>query len=142
MLLTHNCVMSGRLRYLTHLVIGRAIEVHKELGPGLLESTYEECLAYELQLASLRFERQKALPLVYKTLKLDCGCRIDLLIENLLIVEIKSVSELIPIFDAQVLTYLKLADAPVGLLINFNVPVLKLGLKRLVLNSVSSVPLW
>jgi len=134
--------MSGRLRYLTHLVIGRAIEVHKELGPGLLESTYEECLAYELQLASLRFERQKALPLVYKTLELDCGYRIDLLIVNLLIVEIKSVSELIPIFDAQVLTYLKLADAPVGLLINFNVPVLKLGLKRLVLNSVSSVPLW
>ena len=134
--------MSGRLRYLTHLVISRAIEVRKELGPGLLKSTYEECLAYELQLASLNFERQKALPLVYKTLQLDCGYQIDLLIEDLLIVEIKSVSELIPIFDAQVLTYLKLASVPVGLLMNFNVPVLKLGLKRLVLNSVSSVPLW
>jgi len=127
---------------LSHLVIGSAIEVHRELGPGLLESTYEECLAYELQRASLKIERQKPLPLVYKALQLDCGYRLDLLIEDLLIVEIKSVSELIPIFDAQVLTYLKLAKVPVGLLINFNVPVLKHGLKRLVLNSVSSVPLW
>ena len=141
-MLCHDWFVSGRLRYLSHLVIGSAIEVHRELGPGLLESTYEECLAYELQRASLKIERQKALPLVYKALQLDCGYRLDLLIEDLLIVEIKSVSELIPIFDAQVLTYLKLAKVPVGLLINFNVPVLKHGLKRLVLNSVSSVPLW
>jgi GxxExxY protein len=127
---------------LSHLVIGRAIDVHRELGPGLLESTYEECLAYELKQASLKFERQKSVPLVYKTLQLDCGYRLDLLIEDLLIVEIKSVSEHNPIFEAQVLTYLKLAKVPVGLLINFNVPVLKHGLKRFVLNSVPSVPLW
>ena len=133
--------MGDRLWYLSHLVIGRAMEVHRELGPGLLESAYEECLAYELQRSSLRFDRQKALPLVYKTLQLDCGYRIDLLVEELLIVEIKSVCELAPIFDAQVLTYLKLAKASVGLLINFNVPVLKHGIKRFVLNSVSSVSL-
>ncbi len=134
--------MSGRLRYLSHLVIGLAIEVHRELGPGLLESTYEECLSYELGAASLKFERQKPVPLVYKSLQLDCGYRLDLLIEDLLLVEIKSVAEFNPIFEAQVLTYLKLTNVPVGLLINFNVPVLKHGLKRLVLNSVSSAPLW
>jgi GxxExxY protein len=115
--------------------------VHRQLDPGLLESAYEECLAYELQQSSLKFDRQKALPIVYKTLRLDCGYRIDFFIEDLLIVEIKSVSELVPTFDAQVITYLKLTNAPVGLLINFNVPVLKHGIKRFVLNSVSSVSL-
>ena len=124
--------MGDRLWYLSHLVIGRAMEVHRELGPGLLKSAYEECLAYELKQSSLRFDRQKELPIVYKTLRLDCGYRLDLFIEDLLIVEIKSVSELIPTFDAQVLTYLKLTNAPVGLLINFNVPVLKHGIKRFV----------
>jgi GxxExxY protein len=120
------------LNYLSRLVIGCAIEVHKELGPGLLESAYEECLAYELEKASLRFERQKPVRLKYKTLELDCGYRLDFLIEDQLVVEIKSVSELIPIFDAQILTYLKLSNLPLGLLMNFNAPILKSGLKRFI----------
>jgi GxxExxY protein len=102
------------------------------LGPGLLESAYEECLAYELQQASLKIERQKAVRLKYKTLELDCGYRLDLLVENQLVVEVKSVAELIPIFDAQVLTYIKLANVALGLLMNFNAPVLKDGLKRFI----------
>jgi len=113
-------------------VIGLAIEVHRELGPGLLESAYEECLAYELQRASIRFVRQGPVPITYKGLLLDCGYRLDLLVEDRLIVELKSVEELLPIFDAQVLTYMKLAKKSVGLLINFNVPMLKMGLKRFV----------
>ena len=124
--------MEDRLRYLSHVVIGRAIEVHKELGPGLLESAYEECLAHELEKASLRFERQKPVRVKYKMLQLDCGYRLDFLIEDQLVVEIKSVSELIPIFDAQILTYLKLGNLPLGLLMNFNAPILINGLKRFV----------
>lgn len=124
--------MENRLRFLSHLVIGRAIEVHRELGPGLLESAYEECLAYELKQASLRVERQKPVRVKYKTLELDCGYRMDLLVEDQLVIEIKSVSELTPLFDAQVLTYLKLANVPIGLLMNFNAPVLKNGLKRFI----------
>jgi GxxExxY protein len=124
--------VEDRLRYLSHVVIGRAIEVHKELGPGLLESAYEECLAYESEKASLRFERQKPVRIKYKTLELDCGYRLDFLIEDQLVVEIKSVSELIPIFDAQILTYLKLGNLPLGLLMNFNAPILINGLKRFV----------
>src|SRR5260221_14710883 len=112
----------------SHTVIGLAIEVHRELGPGLLESAYEECLAYELRQSSIRFVRQEPVPVTYKGLHLDCGYRLDLLIEDRLVVELKSV----PIFDAQVLTYMKLANKSVGLLINFNVPVLKMGLKRFV----------
>ncbi|MBV8482876.1 MAG: GxxExxY protein [Verrucomicrobia bacterium] len=113
-------------------VIGLAIEVHRELGPGLLESAYEECLAYELQQASVRFVRQDPIPITYKGLFLNCGYRLDLLVEDRLVVELKSVEELLPIFDAQVLTYMKLAKKSVGLLINFNVPILKMGLKRFV----------
>jgi GxxExxY protein len=124
--------VEDRLRYLSHVVIGRAIEVHKELGPSLLESAYEECLAYESEKASLRFERQKPVRIKYKTLELDCGYRLDFLIEDQLVVEIKSVSELIPIFDAQILTYLKLGNLPLGLLMNFNAPILINGLKRFV----------
>jgi GxxExxY protein len=124
--------VEDRLRYLSHVVIGRAIEVHKELGPGLLESAYEECLAHELEKASLRFERQKPVRVKYKMLQLDCGYRLDFLIEDQLVVEIKSVSELIPIFDAQILTYLKLGNLPLGLLMNFNAPILINGLKRFV----------
>lgn len=124
--------MENRLRFLSHLVIGRAIEVHRELGPGLLESAYEECLAYELKQASLRVERQIPVRVKYKTLELDCGYRMDLLVEDQLVIEIKSVSELTPLFDAQVLTYLKLANVPIGLLMNFNAPVLKNGLKRFI----------
>ncbi|MBV8352391.1 MAG: GxxExxY protein [Verrucomicrobia bacterium] len=124
--------MEDRLNHLSHLVIGRAIEVHKELGPGLLESAYEACLEYELQQASLKVERQKPVRLKYKTLELDCGYRLDLLVEGQLVVEVKSVAELMPIFDAQVLTYIRLANVPLGLLMNFNAPVLKNGLKRFI----------
>jgi len=102
------------------------------LGPGLLESAYEKCLEYELQQASLKVERQKPVRLKYKTLELDCGYRLDLLVEGQLVVEVKSVAELMPIFDAQVLTYIRLANVPLGLLMNFNAPVLKNGLKRFI----------
>jgi len=117
---------------ITKLVIGFAIEVHRALGPGLLESAYEECLCYELARGGIRFQRQVALPVHYKGVTLDCGYRMDLLLDDLVIIEIKAVESLCPIHEAQLLTYLKLADKPVGLLINFNVPVLKQGLKRIV----------
>jgi len=116
---------------LTGNVIGAAIEVHKALGPGLLESIYEECLCHELQLRKLSFERQREVPVRYKGVKLDCGYRLDILIEDVLILEIKSCERLQPIHEAQLLTYLKLARIKWGLLINFNVPVLKAGIKRL-----------
>ena len=124
--------MNSTTNELTHAVIGMAIEVHRELGPGLLESAYEECLADELRQSTLKFARQKPVPVTYKGLELDCGYRIDLLVEDQLVIELKSVEELIPLFDAQVLTYMKLADKTIGLLINFNVPALKLGLRRFV----------
>ena len=117
---------------LTAEIIGAAIEVHRELGPGLLESSYEMCLARELELRGISFEFQKPLPLKYKGIKLDCGYRLDLLIAGAVIVEVKSVADLAPIHEAQLLTYLKLTGVKVGLLINFNVIVLKDGLKRLV----------
>ena len=114
-------------------VIGAAVEVHRELGPGLLESAYEECFCRELDLREMVFERQKPLPLAYKGISLDCGYRLDLLIEDRIIVEIKSVEALASIHEAHLLTYMKLARMKVGLLINFNVPVLKNGIKRFVL---------
>jgi GxxExxY protein len=117
---------------LTREVIGAAIEVHRVLGPGLLESTYEECLCHELRLRSLHFERQRALPVVFKELTLDCAYRLDLLIANAVVVEIKAVEGFLPVHEAQLLTYLKLGGWNVGLLINFNVPVLKDGIKRIV----------
>ena len=116
---------------LTGKVIGAAIEVHKALGPGLLESAYEECLSHELGLSRMRFERQKPLPVEYKGVKLDCGYRLDLVVENQLIVELKACESLLPVYEAQLLTYLKLTKIKVGLLINFNLPVLKEGIKRL-----------
>jgi GxxExxY protein len=116
---------------LTGEVIGAAIEVHKILGPGLLESTYEECLCHELKLRETSFERQKELPIEYKGVKLDCGYRLDVVVANNLIVEIKACESLLPIHEAQLLTYLKLTGTKVGLLINFNVPVLKEGIRRL-----------
>ena len=116
---------------LTGKVIGAAIEVHKALGPGLLESAYEECLCHEFKLRSFPFERQKELPIEYKGLKLDCGYRLDIVVWSKIILELKSCSELQPIHEAQLLTYLKLTGLKVGLLINFNVPVLKDGIKRL-----------
>ncbi|MEA1948221.1 MAG: GxxExxY protein [Thermodesulfobacteriota bacterium] len=116
---------------LTGKVIGAAIEVHKALGPGLLESAYEECLCHEFKLRSFPFERQKELPIEYKGVKLDCGYRLDIVVWSKIILELKSCSELQPIHEAQLLTYLKLTGLKVGLLINFNVPVLKEGIKRL-----------
>jgi GxxExxY protein len=116
---------------LTGKVIGAAIEVHKALGPGLLESAYEECLCHEFKLRHFSFERQKELPIEYKGVKLDCGYRLDIVVWSKIILELKSCSELQPIHEAQLLTYLKLTGLKVGLLINFNVPVLKEGIKRL-----------
>ena len=118
---------------LSNKVIGCAIEVHRELGPGLLESTYEQCLAYELNQAKIPFKLQVELPVEYKGVKLDCGYRIDLLADDRLIVELKSVDQLLKIHEAQVLTYMKLAAVRVGLLINFNVELLRRGVRRFVL---------
>lgn len=115
-------------------IIGAAINVHRALGPGLLESTYEVCLAHEISKLGLSVERQKGLPVRYDNLLLDCGYRIDLLIDGSIIVELKAVDKLLPIHEAQLLSYLKLSDCKVGLLINFNVEVLKTGIKRRVLN--------
>jgi GxxExxY protein len=113
-------------------VIGACIEIHQHLGPGLLESAYEECLCHELSVRGIPFERQKPLPVVYKSVRLDCGYHIDLVVAQRLIVELKTVEALLPIHEAQLLTHLKLSNLPVGLLINFHVPVLKHGLKRIV----------
>jgi len=113
-------------------IIGCAIQVHRELGPGLLESSYEECLHFELLQSGLFVEKQKALPLVYKEVKLDCGYRLDMMVENKVIIEVKSVEMLNDIHLAQVLTYLKLSKCKLGLLMNFNVVLLKDGIKRVV----------
>ncbi|MBK7106569.1 MAG: GxxExxY protein [Ignavibacteriae bacterium] len=118
---------------LSNVVIGLAINVHKNLGPGLLESAYEECLFYELNKNGLFVEKQKPMPLIYEEVKLDCGYRIDLMIERKLILEIKSVEALNDVHLAQILTYLKLAECKLGLLINFNVKYLKDGIKRVIL---------
>jgi GxxExxY protein len=117
---------------LTGKIIGAAIEVHKTLGPGLLESIYEECLCIEFDTRKFPYERQKKLPIKYKGTKLDLGYRIDLIVSNMVIIELKACDSLQPIHEAQLLTYLKLTGIKVGLLINFNVPVLKEGIKRLV----------
>ena len=118
---------------LSNKVLGCAIAVHRELGPGLLESTYEQCLAYELSQFKIPFKLQVELPVEYKQIRLDCGYRIDLLVDNRIIVELKSVDRLLKIHEAQVLTYMKLAGVGVGLLINFNVDALRNGVKRFVL---------
>jgi GxxExxY protein len=118
---------------LSNRVIGCAIEVHKELGPGLLESTYEQCLARELSIAEIPFELQVPIPVEYKGIKLDCGYRIDMRVEKRMIIELKSVATLLPIHEAQILTYMKLARISIGLLINFNEQLLKNGIKRFVL---------
>ena len=112
-------------------IIGCAIEVHRILGPGLLESVYEECLCKELELNNISFKRQDKLPLKYKGMNVDCGYRIDLIVENKVIVELKSVEKILPVHEAQLLTYLKLTSLRLGLLINFNEPILKQGLKRI-----------
>ena len=118
---------------LSNRVIGCAIEVHRELGPGLLESAYEQCLAHELKLGGIQFDRQKNLPVEYKGQKIDCGYRIDLLVEGQLILELKCVDALTSVHQAQLMTYMKLAKIKTGFLINFNVSLLKNGLKRFVL---------
>ena len=118
---------------LTEVIIGAAIDVHKVLGPGLLESAYEECFCHELDLRGVISERQKPLSLVYKGLKLDCGYRMDVVVDNRVVVELKSIERILPIHEAQLLTYLKLSGIRTGLMFNFNVHVLKEGLRRMVL---------
>ena len=118
---------------ITGIVIGAAIEVHRTVGPGLLESAYEECLCRELELRNVLFERQKVLPFEYKGIQMDCGYRMDLVVRDTLVVELKAVDVLAPIHEAQLLTYLRLSGIKTGLLINFNVPILKDGIRRLVL---------
>ncbi len=124
--------MQRSLNEITRQIIGAAVEVHRALGPGLLESAYEACLAFELAERGLRIERQKALPVVYREVKLDCGYRLDLLVEDRVIVEIKAVDRLAAIHEAQLLSYLKLSDRRLGLLINFNVRLLTDGVRRVV----------
>jgi GxxExxY protein len=117
---------------LTEQIIGAAIDVHRQTGPGLLESVYEECLCFELSQLGLSFKRQLHLPISYKGIKLTSGYKMDLVVEDSVIVELKTVDQLLPIHTAQLLTYLKLSGKPIGLLLNFNAPILREGLKRLV----------
>ena len=128
------------LNGITHGIIAAAIEVHRQLGPGLLESAYRECVCYELSQMGLAFTREVQLPLSYKGLKLDCSYRIDLLVEDEIVVELKSVEQTLPVHSAQLLTYLKAANKQIGLLINFNVPVLKEGIRRIVNHYTESGP--
>jgi GxxExxY protein len=123
-----------QLNRLADAIIGAAIEVHKALGPGMLESAYEVCLAYELTSKGLKVVRQKSLPLTYHGVTLDAGYRLDLMVNDLVIIEVKAVDSLNPVHDAQLLSYLKLTGLHVGLLINFNVKLLKNGIRRLVNN--------
>lgn len=118
---------------LTEQIIGFAIEVHRHLGPGLLESAYEECVCYELGAQGIAFRRQVPLPVVYKSVRLDCGYRMDIVVENRVVLEIKAVERLLPIHEAQVLTYMRLGRLPTGLLMNFTTPALKDGIRRLML---------
>jgi len=118
---------------ITKEIIGAAIEVHRYLGPGLLESAYEECLVFELQQKGFKVERQKSVPVIYKEIQLDYGYRIDILVESKVILEIKSTDAIATIHEAQILTYMKFSEVKIGLLINFNVTVLKNGIKRFVL---------
>jgi GxxExxY protein len=119
---------------LSNVIIGAAIEVHRHLGPGLLESTYQQCLARDLSLRNINFEMERTIPINYKGVNLESGCRLDFLVEDKVIVELKAIEKMIPLYEAQLLTYLKLMDRRLGLLINFNVPILKEGIKRIVLN--------
>ena len=129
------------LNDLTDAIIGGAIEVHRALGPGLLESTYEMCLCRELSIRGLRFQRQVPIAVEYKGAKLDCGYRVDLVVDETVLVEIKAIDSLLPIHDAQLLSYLKLGGWKIGLLVNFNVERLKHGIRRRVLGLVEEVSL-
>jgi GxxExxY protein len=123
---------------LTEQIIGAAIEVHKGVGPGLLESVYQECMCHELNLRGLRFRREVRVPVVYKGVALDCGYRLDMIVEETVILELKSAARIIPVHEAQLLTYLKLLNKPVGFIINFNVPILRAGgIVRKVFDSAS-----
>ena len=124
--------MEARGGEITEQILGAAIAVHRALDPGLLESTYEACLAYELLERRLRFERQASLPIVDRGVRIDCGYRLDLVVEGLVVVEIKAVERMLSIHEAQILTYLKLPGLPVGLLLNFNVPMMREGIRRFV----------
>lgn len=128
-----------QLNRITERIIGAAIKVHKALGPGLLESAYEACLAFELADCGLMVERQKPLPLIYREVNLDCGYRLDILVEDSVIVELKAVDHILPIHQAQLLSYLKLSGHRLGLLINFNVTLLKDGITRVVNDPQNSV---
>ncbi|HET8935070.1 MAG TPA: GxxExxY protein [Polyangiales bacterium] len=119
---------------MSEIVIGACIEVHRHLGPGLLESVYEECVCHELGVAGIAFERQKTLPVLYKGLKLQPSYRLDLIVEDQLLIELKAVERLLPVHEAQVITYLKLSGLPVGLLVNFHTAAIKHGLRRLINN--------
>ena len=121
-----------RLNAITEKIIGAAIEVHRAIGPGLLESAYEACLAFELRQRGLKVEQQKPLPVIYKDVKLDCGYRLDLVIEDSVVVEIKAVERLNSVHEAQLLSYLRLYGSRVGLLLNFHVSILKHGIRRVV----------
>ena len=128
-----------KLDNITGTIINCAIDVHKALGPGLLESAYEACLAFELAEQGLKIERQKPLPIVYRDVKLDCGYRLDILVEESVVIEIKVVDQIAPIHKAQLLSYLRLSECKVGLLINFNVKILKSGVSRMVNNFPDSL---
>ena len=121
-----------KINEITQKIIGCAIEVHRNLWPGLLESAYEECLAFELNKEGLNFRRQQPMPVVYKEIKLNCGYRIDLLVEESIVLELKVVDEFSPVHEAQILTYMKFSNNRIGLLINFNVTVLKNGIRRFI----------
>lgn len=129
-----------RINEITDGIIGAAIEVHRAIGPGLLESAYEECLCYELTSQGMTVERQVPLPVRYKGVKLDCGYRMDVVVNDSVVLELKAVDRLLPVHEAQLLTYLRLSRWPVGLLINFNVPTLRQGLKRIVHNLPEELP--
>ncbi len=114
------------------MVVDAALKVHRSLGPGLLESVYEQCLAYELETRGMNVQKQTAVPVIYEKIRFDTGLRLDLLVEDAVVVELKAVEQIIPLYEAQLLTYLKLSNKRLGLLINFNVPLLKHGIKRFV----------
>jgi GxxExxY protein len=133
--------MLKNLNQFMEAIISAAIDVHRALGPGLLESTYEMCLCRELSIRDLRFKRQVPIPVEYKGVKLDCGYRADIVVEDLVLVEIKAIDSLLSIHEAQLLSYLKLGGWQIGLLINFNVELLKHGIRRRVLNLVEEVEL-
>ena len=125
--------MNPHINSITHEIVGSAIDVHRHLGPGLLESAYRECLCHELRLRGIDFRRELSLPIEYKGIKLDCGYRLDVLVANLVVVELKAIQSMTAVHEAQLLTYLRLGGWRVGLLINFNVSVLKDGIRRRVL---------